>query len=396
MQTTSRRPVTGLSWADAHTTARDSAHPLPPEEVSPDAARGRILAAPVHACSPVPAFDAAAMDGYAVAGRGPWTVIGLILAGAESEIDAGNRRSGLRAGFAVEIATGAAVPGGAEAVVPYEDCRRDGVVVTGTRGPRKHIRRAGDDVAVGALIAEAGRVVTATVAAAAVQAGVEVVRVHRRPVVELLVTGDEVVMSGRPGHGQVRDSFTGIVQSVADRAGGAVGISRHLSDDAGHMRTALGAGRGDVLVVSGSSSAGAADHLHSLLDEMGAEWLVRGVACRPGHPQGLAVFPDGRWVVSLPGNPYAGLVAALTLLEPLLAALAGRPSRPLPTASVTGSAKLVPGGTRIAPVRFSGPVAELLPGGGSAGLAAAAGADALAVLPDHWTDGSPAQLLAVP
>ncbi|MDY7085348.1 MAG: molybdopterin-binding protein [Actinomycetota bacterium] len=377
----------GLAWADAYAAARDLPAALPPETVAVETARGRTLAEPVHAVTPVPAFDSAAMDGYVVAGPGPWTVAGLVLAGpGVTPVPA------LRPGTAVEIATGAPVPANSEAVLPYEDCHVDGGVVHGARGPRSHIRRAGDDVRAKAVIVPVGRTMTATGAAAAVQAGVEHVRVRRRPTVTLLVTGDEVVLGGRPGPGQVRDSFTGIVDAVTTRAGGVLHAVRHVRDHPAELGAALDTAGADVVVVSGSSSAGAADHLHALLDERDADWHVRGVACRPGHPQGLAARPGGCWVVSLPGNPYAGLVSVLTLLEPLLNALAGRPPVTLPAVPVSGAAKLVPGAVRIVPVRDG----ALLPPGGSAGLAAVAAADALAVLPDDWRDGDPAPRLELP
>lgn len=374
-----------MRWHEAWAIARDGAKPLAGQTVPVAEAGGRVLAETVRCVRPVPAFDNAAMDGYAVAGPGPWTVRGRVLAGA---VTGGN----LRPGDAVEIATGALVPTGAEAVLPYEDCVVAGDTVTGQAGSRRHIRRAGDSLAAGAPVVTAGRIVTATVAAAIVQAGAESVVVHRPPMVTLLVTGDEVISAGVPGPGQVRDTFTGLVTAVTGRAGGVLAERHRLPDDRARMRQALAQASGDVIVVSGSSSAGAADHLHDLLSADGATWLVRGVACRPGHPQALAVLPDGRWVVSLPGNPYAGLVAALTLLEPLLSALAGRPAAVLPTIGVTGSATLMPGGARIVPVGADGSLVTA----GSVGLHAAAAADYLAVLSDDWTPGSPAPLLRVP
>ncbi|WP_433797617.1 molybdopterin molybdotransferase MoeA [Actinoplanes sp. CA-252034] len=389
-----------MSWPEAYATARDTAKPLASELTPVVEATGRVLAAAVRCERPVPAFDNAAMDGYAIAGDGPWTVRGRVLAGHAVD---GER---LLPGTAVEIATGALLPAGAEAVLPYEDCRIENNLVTELRDPpgvrpaeartaprrRRHIRRAGDALSPGTLIAPAGRIVTATVAAAALQAGAEQVLAHRQPTVTMLVTGDEVITEGTPGPGRVRDIFTGLVTAITARAGGRMETSRRLPDDPGTLGEALAGACSDVIVVSGSSSAGAADHLHRLLTEANATWLVRGVACRPGHPQALAALPDGRFVASLPGNPYAGLVAALTLLEPLVAALAGRPPTALPVATVTGPAKLMPGGVRIVPVGPGGDLAAA----GSVGLHAAAVAGTLAVLPDAWTDGDPAVILTVP
>ncbi|MEV0897126.1 molybdopterin molybdotransferase MoeA [Actinoplanes sp. NPDC049802] len=375
----------GMSWALAYATARDAAAALPGRTVPVEEALGQVLAAPVRCARPVPAFDNAAMDGYAIAGDGPWTVRGRVLAGHPAVRP-------VRAGEAVEIATGAPVPDGTEAVLPYEDCAVEQDKVEAVRGPRAHIRRAGDALAVGSVVVPAGRTVTATVIAAAVQAGVETVVTHRPPAVSLLVTGDEVITAGTPAPGQVRDSFTGPVGAVTARAGGRPLDSSHLPDDPRRLAAALAGTGADVIVVSGSSSAGAADHLHTLLAAAKATWLVRGVHCRPGHPQGLAVLPDGRFAVSLPGNPYAGLVAALTLLEPLVATLAGRPPGRPPTAAVTGSTRLMPGGVRIVPVAGG----RIAGAAGSAGLHLAAAADALAVLPDDWTSGGSAPLLTLP
>ena len=378
-----------MPWPRAYAAARDLARPLPAADTAIADAAGLVLAAPILSATPVPAFDSAAMDGYAIRGPGPWTVTGRVLAGRPLGVVS------LAPGTAVEIATGAPLPEGTDAVLPYEDCARDGPEVTGSPGPRRHLRRAGEAVRAGDTIVPAGRRVTATVAAAAVQAGVERVAAHRAPTVTLLVTGDEVITHGTPGPGQVRDSFTGLVTAITTRAGGRVADGGHVPDDPDRLRAALGAATGDVIAVSGSSSAGAADHLHTVLADRRAVWHVCGVACRPGHPQGLAELPGGRRVVSLPGNPYAGLVAALTLLEPLLRTLAGEPPSGLPTAPVTGTAEPIAGRARILPVRRHGP-SWVVASTGSASLHTAAAADALAVLTPGWTDGDPAAILAVP
>ncbi|MEV4349529.1 molybdopterin-binding protein [Actinoplanes sp. NPDC049596] len=376
-------------WSQAYAIATTAPKPLPPEPVPAEAATGRVLAAPLEAARPVPAFDTAAMDGYAVTGPAPWRVTGQLLAGPPPPIR-------LSTGVAVEIATGAVVPAGVEAVLPYEDSRLEGGHVTGELGPRRHIRRAGEDVRPGDVLVAEGRTVNATIAAAAVQAGAGRLVVHRLPSVTLLVTGNEVIDCGVPGPGQVRDSFTGLVTAIVARAGAGPLTRRHVRDVAALLESEVAAAGTDVVVVSGSSSAGAADHLHGVLGRLGATWHVRGVACRPGHPQALAELPDGRWVVSLPGNPLAGLVAALTLLEPLLGALAGRPPAALPEVPVHGQAKLLPTGVRIVPVHHAAAGWHITAPTSSAGLHIAAVSDALAVLPPTWTDGAPAPLLALP
>jgi molybdopterin molybdotransferase len=380
-----------LEWREARSVARGVRGPLGTERVALAGAQGRILARPVRALAASPGFDTAAMDGYAVCGDGPWRIVGRVLAGGESWAGV------LAPGAAVEIATGARVPAGARAVLPYECCHVDGALVAGVLGGRDHIRRVGEDALVGEELAPAGRRVDAAVLGVAAQGGVDVVQVYRQPRVCVLVTGDEVVSHGIPGPGQVRDALGPVVQAIVRRAGAVVIEQRVLADDGDVLRAAIeDAAAAEVVVVTGSSSAGAADHLHGALERLGARWWVDGVACRPGHPQALASLGDGRWVVGLPGNPFAGLVAALTLLDPLLGALTGRAPATALVLPVFGAAAVYPAGVRLVPVSIEGAQARVIPGARAASLRAAALADAVAVIEPHWTDGGPAELLSMP
>jgi molybdopterin molybdotransferase len=188
-----------------------------------------------------------------------------------------------------------------------------------------------------------------------------------------------------------------MVPGLVAAAGGVVVEHLLLRDDPGLLAGCLRGPGADVVVVTGSSSAGAADHLHGVLDRVGARRLVDRVACRPGGPQLLAALPDAaevRWVVGLPGNPFAGLVAAVTVLQPLLHALTGRPCLPpLLRQPVHGDVAVTAPITRLVPVRLAGDHAVVVPGSRPAGLAGAAAAEALAVLEGGWTDGSPADLV---
>src|SRR5690606_5274925 len=153
-----------------------------------------------------------------------------------------------------------------------------------------------------------------------------------RPRTAVLVTGDEVTPSGVPAPGTVRDAIGPMLPGIAAWAGARadppVQVRDRVDRTAGALRAAAGSGA-DVIAVCGASSKGPADHLRAALEALGAEVVVDGVACRPGHPQLLAHLgppsAPGPAVVGLPGNPNAALAAALTLLVPLLAAIGGRP-----------------------------------------------------------------------
>lgn len=382
---------TALPWADARARALSAGAPTPPQQLPLDACAGAVLAAPLVALAPLPPFDTCAMDGWAVAGPGPWRVVGELLAGRAW-------RAPLAAGTAVAIATGAPVPSGTTAVLPVENGFLTGDLVTGPAEPGRHVRLAGEECAVGDALLPAGSVVTAAVLGLAAAAGHDRLVVHPRPTVVALVTGDELLDAGLPRDGLVRDALGPQLSRLIAHAGGELLGRQHVADDANLLQKALRSAAADVVVTTGASSAGPADHLRGVLDDLGAQVLVDGVACRPGHPQLLARLPDGRLVVGLPGNPLAALVAALTVLAPALAGLGGRGLPPPRAALLATGVRAAEGYTRLVPVRLRGLTAEPTRHTGSGMLRGAALADALAVVPPgpSLDPGAEVEVLALP
>ncbi|MED7926327.1 molybdopterin molybdotransferase MoeA [Nonomuraea sp. LP-02] len=380
--------VDAMSWEAARRVAAGSVEPLGAVPVPPVEALGCRLAGPLRALVAVPGVDVSAMDGYAVAGDGPWRLVGRVLAG-------GRVHPGpLAAGEAVEIATGAPVPAGAVAVVPYERAVAGPGTVEGAVEAGRHIRRRGEDVPEGAVVLEAGAVVTPVALGLAAALGHDDLLVRPRPGVLVLITGDEVVHKGRPGAGRVRDAIGPFLPGLVEWAGGRVTDTVHLPDGPSALRAALSGRGADVVVVCGASSKGPADHLRGVLAALGADVLVDGVAVRPGHPQALARLPHGPLVAGLPGNPFAALGAALTLLVPALRGLTGTPVT-RETGTLSGEVRPHPRDTRLVPVRRTpegaAPVGHDRPGS----LWGAALADALAVVPPGW-DGERVELIELP
>jgi molybdopterin molybdotransferase len=392
---------TATPWACASAAARElgkRARRPAGADVPLAAAVGAALARDLTALVGVPPYDAAAMDGYAVAGPGPWAVRGRVLAG-------GSPAAPLADGQAVEIATGARVPEGATAVLPYELARRDGDRVAGGIDPGRHVRRSGEDTAPGTVVLPEGAVVTAAAVGLAASLGHDTLPV-RRPRVAAFITGDEIALSGRPGPGQVRDAVGPALPAVAAWCGAALDPPRSVADGFADMVAAVGAAAADpgvdAIAVCGASSKGPADHLRGALAELGAVVVVDGVACRPGHPQLLGHFgtPErpGTAVVGLPGNPNAALAAAVTLLVPLLVEMAGRPApdallpRSLP---VDGDVRPHPRDTRLVAVRVAEGRARAVGHDRPGSLRGAALADAYAVIPPDWAGGD-AELVWLP
>ena len=320
-------------WARARRAAREAAGPLPVVPAALSAAVGSVLAAPLVASTPLPAFDVAAMDGWAVAGPGPWTVVGELLAGQVLDH--------LVDGAAVAVGTGTALPAGADAVLRREHglLEPDGVhghqlwVGDPNRGltaphpgyvePGTDIRPRGAECAAGEHLLEPGGVVTPVVAGMAAAAGYDTLPVVRPPDVAILVLGDELLERGPARDGRVRDALGPMLPGWIAWLGCRAFPPVRVPDTLEALLDALEDANADIVVTTGSTASGPADHLHAALNRLGAHWVVDGVAVRPGTPMLLATLPDGRHVIGLPGNPLAAVSAVLTLAAPLVAALRG-------------------------------------------------------------------------
>ncbi|MGH3772975.1 MAG: molybdopterin molybdotransferase MoeA [Pseudonocardiaceae bacterium] len=383
---------TPVAWERARVLAHAAPEPLPTRRVPLSRAAGLTLAAEIRSCVPLPAFDTAAMDGYAVAGPGPWRLRGQIRAGMVWKGTLAPRE-------AVEISTGAQVPVSASAVLPVELAVRDGATVSGAVPlAGTHIRRAGEDAPAGAPLAPTGTRIRPALIGLAATCGYDTLSVRPRPRVRILVTGEELTHSGPSGAGRVRDALGPLLPMLVAELGGETCAVRHLPDHpTGLLAAAVHSpdddGDAEVVVVTGSTSVGGTDQLRQLLSARRARWIIDTVACRPGHPQLLAGIGAGRWLVGLPGNPFAALVAAYTLLAPLLAGLSGRRLPELPLAPVTGDARPAPGLTRLIPVAWEGGAARIVSGHRAAFLRGAALGDAIAALPPSWVAGTPAPLI---
>jgi molybdopterin molybdotransferase len=383
-----------MAWETARRVAGEAAAPLPVLSRPLPHAAGHALAAPLTALTDLPAFDTSAMDGWAVAGPGPWTV-------AERGILAGEVPGPLADGTARRIATGAAVPAGASAVLRLEDGHvADAVLRSSVSLPAgRDIRRRGQECAAGMTLIEAGATVTPPLLALAAAAGHDELRVHRRPAVRVLVTGDELAGSGIPRDGRVRDALTPLLIPWLEACGARLDGWRLLGDEAGSLEGEIRDCPADVIITTGATSVGPTDLLHAALHEAGARLLVDSVAVRPGHPMLLAELPPAgypesdppggerlpsgsrRWLVGLPGNPLAAIAGLVTLAQPLLRRLGGHPRPATRTLVVDEAIAGHPRDSRLLPALAHDTRAVPLPFDGPAMLRGAAAADVLLVVP---------------
>jgi molybdopterin molybdotransferase len=292
-------------------------------------AHGRVLAVDARAAAAVPPVDVSAVDGWAVAGEGPWRVLGAA--------DLVGDRLGL--GSATVVATGAPVPRGAQAVVRTEHGRvEDGLLRAPSPRPGADVRPRGEEMSAGEVVLARGTVLRPVALGLVAAAGLDSVHVVVAPRAALLVTGEELVVTGPSRPGRTRDSLSHVLPDLLVALGADLGpdLARTstLGDDpaaladvlAGPYRATL-----DVVVVSGGTARGRGDHLRRVLGEVRARVVVDGVDVRPGAPALVATVPDGPVVVGLPGNPAAAVAATLLLVRPLLEGWLGVPgSEPEP------------------------------------------------------------------
>ncbi len=314
------------------------------EEIDFREGAGRILAGDIEAAEPVPSFDRAAMDGYAVRGEETF--------GATPYHPAvlrciGEARPGRRCevvvvpGAAVQITTGSALPEGADTVVKVEATQRHGDIISifEPTPPGRHVGLCGEDVAAGTVVLHAGRVLRPQDLGVLSALAAGTIAVIRRPRVAVIVTGDELLAPGTPAEGcRLADMNSVMLAPLITRDGGLTSVVGPLPDDRDRLRAEIrrAVASADALLISGGSSTGPEDHAPSLVAELGA-LEVHGVALRPASPTGLGFLTVERDkggvaptatvpVVLLPGNPVSCLCAYDFFAGPIVRRLGGRPS----------------------------------------------------------------------
>lgn len=397
-----------LSFANARRMVEEQAGALAAaaaETVPLLAARGRVLAERVCADRDFPPCARSTRDGYALHAADVATVPAKLRIVARIKAgEAWARGIPLQRGEAAEIMTGAPVPPGADAVVMVEHTAAAGEEVEVGRSVRPDENvvaqaaeaRAGDE-----LLRPGTRISSAQIALAAAVGRTEL-RVHRKPRVAVLSTGDEVVpIAAQPGPAQVRNSNSYSLAAQVAAAGGEAVLLPIAPDEPIRLRQLIEEGLGcDLLLLAGGVSMGRYDLVEPVLAELGAEFFFTGALIQPGRPAVFGrIWPekarrggppaDAQAVcfLGLPGNPVSTMVTFELFARPLLDALSGATPVPLvfPQAKLKAEIKVKAGLTRFLPARCGGELeecrVEALPTQGSGDLASVARANCYIVVP---------------
>lgn len=389
------------TWQEARQASFDCAAPIPSGQVPLARAIGRTLTADVTALQDMPHYASSAMDGWAVNGAGPW-----ILA------DPGQR---LAPHQASPIVTGGLIPPGAKAVLRSESgiitTDDDGLPILALGGGARpgepkngqHIRKAGEEATAGDVLVKSGVKLNPAHLALSALAGYDTLQVQGKPVVRLLLTGSEVVTAGLPVPGKVRDTFGPQLGAVVEMLGGICAGQKKIGDGYDEWLAALedvgpdeAIGRAedageppaeeapaDVVITTGGTGRSGTDHLRQAVAELGGRLLIDGIAMRPGHPTVLAELPDGRFILGLPGNPLAAMMALCTVGAPLLAALGHGTLPPVGEVPCGTMIDPDPGRTRLMPYRLLYGMASPAQHAGPGMMRGLAAADGVLVVPPH-------------
>jgi molybdopterin molybdotransferase len=398
-------PSAPVPVADHVARILEAVRPLPVFDQALMDALGLPVAEDVTAPLPLPSFDNSAMDGYAVAFKDVadasddrpvhLPVVGEIGAGQASML-------AMSPGTAVKIMTGAPIPQGCTAVVPYEWTDRGVAHVRIDRGPSEgqHIRRAGEDIREGDVLISEGTVLGPRQLGLLAASGRAFVKSRPRPRVVVMSTGTELREPGMTlGHDSIYDANSYMLAAAVTAAGGIAYRVGAVADDVRGFTEALADQlvRADIVVTSGGVSQGDYDVVKEALAGLGTVWFG-GVAMQPGKPQGFGVVGDDDTLIfTLPGNPVSAYVSFQAFVLPALRKLQDRRpyERPTRSARITHGMRSIPERQQMVRGWYDASVVTPVGGHGSHLIGDLADANCLIVVPAETESLSPGDTVQV-
>jgi molybdenum cofactor synthesis domain-containing protein len=347
--TSTMRPIREtMALDEARGLMLDAARPIERvERIALQDANGRVLAAAPAAPADVPPFDRAAMDGYAVRAEdtfGAGRYEPRTLRRIETVFTGQTASRALGPGECIEIATGAPMPDGADALVMVEETDRrdaDDVLVFTPVYPRQNVGRHGADITAGQTVLAPGDLLTPARVGVLAACGNATVDVYAKPRVAILSTGNEIVEPGQPlGRAQIYDINRYTLAAIVSAHGGSPVPLPTAADTLDDLSAAIDRGlEHDVLVFSGGSSVGERDLILDAIARRG-EIIFHGIAVKPGKPTAFGRI-DGKPVIGMPGYPTSCLSNGYILIVPMLRRIARLPAHRPPTVSLPLARRVV-------------------------------------------------------
>ncbi len=335
------------SWDQAREIAQSSFTSLPSENLPLGQCVGRVAATDLHSLCDLPAYATSSMDGWAVAGSAPWSIIGEVATGKKSELS-------ITAGQTLRIATGGVIPDGCEAVIPWEDATESDGTILGEVAAGANIRPAALESEKGELIIPAGTKLTPPMVGLLAATGHDTIAVTRKPKVAIFFLGDELMHSGVPEGGSIRDALGPQLPSLLNSLGADVILTDFVEDDLQVLITKAKSALADVdlIITTGGTADGPRDFVKPTIAALNGEYLIDCARVRPGYHILVAEIKEGSRslpFIALPGNPQSALAALTSFGIPVLQSLLGQVAKPLAPISLASAQKTPSDFSRVVP-----------------------------------------------
>jgi molybdopterin molybdotransferase len=343
-----------ITWDQGISLASSSFSILQTENVSVTNAIGRYVKENVVSLCDLPAFETSSMDGWAVSGDGPWKLIGEVATGkASSQI--------VHYGQCLAIATGGVIPAGTTSVIPWEKASEKNGLVIGEIEDGANIRPAGMESKTGDILVTPGTRITPPMAGLFAATGLDSIQVISQPRVAIFFLGDELIHTGVPVDGAIRDALGPLLPSVLNGMGAVVTSAKFVKDDLSVLNSeiAMVLDSVDLIVTTGGTADGPRDFVKLAMNNLAASMVFDCVKVRPGYHVLLARVQHGDREIpflALPGNPQSALAALYSFGKPLIASLLGAVQLQLEEIELSTSLTTPEGFSRLVPGTLDGKI----------------------------------------
>jgi len=336
------------AWDEAYQIASETFSALANEVLLLENAHGRVLAQPAYSLCDLPALATSSMDGWVVRGHGPWKIMGEISTGRIAE-------RGLVESECMKIATGGVIPVGGESVLPWEVAEEREGSVQGQIEKGKNIRLAGMESKKGDLLIDSGITLNPPMIGLLAATGHDQITLSCKPRIAIFFLGDELLRSGIPATGSIRDSLGPQVPALLEMYGASVLSAQFVKDDLDLLVSMISSVLADVdmVITTGGTADGPRDYIKPAITALSGEYVIDRVKVRPGYHVLLAKIAadDSRQIpfLALPGNPQSALAALTSIGQPVINALLGKTNALLATVQLSQDVETQAGFSRLLP-----------------------------------------------
>jgi molybdopterin molybdotransferase len=334
-------------WDDAFTVASTTFSTLESEKVLLADAQSRTLACDVQALCDLPAFATSSMDGWAVNSTGPWKIIGEIATGKASN-------QVLDPSQCMKISTGGVIPAGTTAVIPWENATEKDGLISGSVDSGANIRPAGAECKKGETLFGQGAILNPPMLGLLAATGHDFLGVTRRPRIAIFFLGDELLHTGVPTGGSIRDALGPQIPAILQSFGAEVVSTNFVKDDLNTLNKEIKSAleTADLIITTGGTADGPKDYVKNAVSHINGEFVIDCVKVRPGYHTLVAqINSDARKIafLALPGNPQSALAGLFSFGLPLINSLLGRKQNEFKKITITSPISTPEGFSRLIP-----------------------------------------------